>query len=303
MSHFSVLVVGNVESQMEPFQENNMENCPKEYLEFHDVEENAKEEFESGFTTRFKDSSGNLHSRYDLKGENIEEFEKIEIPFKEHYANFAEFVEEYLRGYSKDPENGRYGYWENPNAKWDWYSVGGRWAGSLQLTKEAQLQIEQGLIPASAMPNFSYGFSKEEKEEILKKALVDSALKKNIDIPEMERPRAERARKIWKEWNSKIKFLWSENKERDNWLLRNMGLFFSKEDLKRLNTMSLDEYVECRSIWSPYAVAWDGRWYSRGEMGWFGVSFVNEESWSGQFRELWKEIPEDATLTIVDCHI
>ena len=34
-------------------------------------------------------------------------------------------------GEEKD-EEGRYGYWENPNAKWDWFEVGGRWKKSLK---------------------------------------------------------------------------------------------------------------------------------------------------------------------------
>lgn len=28
-----------------------------------------------------------------------------------------------------DEATGKRGYWENPNAKWDWYEVGGRWDG------------------------------------------------------------------------------------------------------------------------------------------------------------------------------
>jgi len=35
MSHFTVLVIGkDVEEKLAPFQENNMDDCPKEYLKF-----------------------------------------------------------------------------------------------------------------------------------------------------------------------------------------------------------------------------------------------------------------------------
>src|SRR5579859_6601454 len=72
MSHFTVLVIGdNPEEQLAPFQENNMGDCPKEYMVFHEDDD----------------------------------------------CN------------SVDPETGKKGYWENPNRKWDWYSLGGRWAG------------------------------------------------------------------------------------------------------------------------------------------------------------------------------
>lgn len=30
-----------------------------------------------------------------------------------------------------DPETGLRGWWFNPDARWDWYVVGGRWAGAL----------------------------------------------------------------------------------------------------------------------------------------------------------------------------
>lgn len=40
-----------------------------------------------------------------------------------------------------DEKQGDYGYWYNPNAKWDWWTVGGRWSGLLHLkpleTREA----------------------------------------------------------------------------------------------------------------------------------------------------------------------
>lgn len=66
MSHFAVLVFAKDEQEairlMAPYQENNMGDCPKQFLKF---------------------------------------FENDECDF--------------------DPETGKRGYWENPNAKWDYY--------------------------------------------------------------------------------------------------------------------------------------------------------------------------------------
>lgn len=87
MSHFSVAVITttgldqDVEKLLAPFQENNMGDCPKQYLEF-----------------------------VELKGDEIdEEYDEV------------------------DALTGKYGYWENPNAKWDFYRVGGRASGILKL--------------------------------------------------------------------------------------------------------------------------------------------------------------------------
>ena len=46
----------------------------------------------------------------------------------EKYPTLDNYAKEYY-GYRK--VNGRYGYMSNPNAKWDWYSEGGRWEGYL----------------------------------------------------------------------------------------------------------------------------------------------------------------------------
>lgn len=47
-------------------------------------------------------------------------------PSKEKFPTLNEFAKTY-HGYIK--VNGRYGYMSNPNAKYDWYSEGGRWSG------------------------------------------------------------------------------------------------------------------------------------------------------------------------------
>lgn len=49
-------------------------------------------------------------------------------PSKEKYPTMDKLAKEYF-GYRK--VNGKYGYMSNPNAKWDWYSEGGRWSGYL----------------------------------------------------------------------------------------------------------------------------------------------------------------------------
>ena len=100
MSHFAVSVlIGKdelkdktleevLQEKLAPYQENNMGDCPEEYLKFC-VWGN------DGETHWFEDE---------------DEFEKSDIELK-----------------YPDEE----GYWENPNAKWDWYVVGGRFSGFL----------------------------------------------------------------------------------------------------------------------------------------------------------------------------
>lgn len=208
MSHFTVLVIGdNPEEQLAPFQENNSANCPKEYLEFHDVEQEYRNQYKEETRKEFYCSSNNSWGRglnhknfklvidksisnnvildlnkedgggmdYFEKGKKYSCYEKAkehrcpdthiwievidvlesthptpgicftgkievqridppkEITLKEYYPDgFESFIKEWA-GYEKDAETGKYGYWENPNAKWDWHQLGGKWNGYFKI--------------------------------------------------------------------------------------------------------------------------------------------------------------------------
>jgi hypothetical protein len=112
MSHFSVSVlISNdeydprnesvedvVKRKLAPYQENNMRDCPEEYLEFSIETEEVKDSYE----------------KYDFDGD------------------LEEFAKEYF-GYVMN-DDGEFGYWHNPNAKWDYWAIGGRWDGVLEVT-------------------------------------------------------------------------------------------------------------------------------------------------------------------------
>ena len=59
----------------------------------------------------------------------------------------------------------------NPDAKWDWYVRGGRWAGYLWLKEGTE-----PLVPV----NFSWGWSEEEKQKVIDENRADVAVKKDI---------------------------------------------------------------------------------------------------------------------------
>ena len=60
-------------------------------------------------------------------------------PSKEKYPTLDAYAKDY-HGYCK--VNGRYGYMSNPNAKYDWYSEGGRWSGYLTNKEDKTTDIE-----------------------------------------------------------------------------------------------------------------------------------------------------------------
>ncbi len=58
-----------------------------------------------------------------------DKLERVEVSGEEAHGPFADFC-------GRDgceQHEGRWGRWTNPNAKWDWWVLGGRWPGSLKL--------------------------------------------------------------------------------------------------------------------------------------------------------------------------
>lgn len=111
MSHFSVAVItkGNptiteLENILFPYHEYDFD-MPYEYLQFHSY---SKDE--------------------DVK----KEYESADIPWKTKYKTYEEFLIEWY-GARFDDVAQDYGYWYNPNAKWDWWEVGGRWNNKLTI--------------------------------------------------------------------------------------------------------------------------------------------------------------------------
>ena len=264
MSHFTVLVVGdNVEKALQPYHEYECTGVKDEFVVWVDKHDEVDEVYK-------KSDEG--------------EYNDIDHCGREYF------------GYT-DIVNGRIGTHTNPNAKWDWWQIGGRWAGDLLLKKDIDVNFK------ITKPNFSWGWNAEEKAKILEKPVVDSAPKKYIDIEGMEKPMATRAAKQWDEWHSKIKGLPEGDEAVKKWMQENLGFLVMKKDIKRLHDMNREEYIACKSIWAPFAVLWAGKWYEKGEMGWFGISINEDSNWNGQFKELWSEIPDEEIITMVDCHI
>lgn len=134
MSHFSVAVFTDgtktVEQLLAPYQENNMGDCPKEYLEFFDIEEEYKNKYETDSRAMLKTSDGNIIFTWSKEAKEARENGalEVEVPLKALYSTFEDYMESYEGCDGRDSETGRYGYWENPNAKWDYWGVGGRFA-------------------------------------------------------------------------------------------------------------------------------------------------------------------------------
>ena len=135
MSHYRCAVITDgtktVEELMAAYQENNLETVPQEYLEFYDETDEYKSDYEGGSLVFYRDPDTlALYWQYDDRFKSDEVagqryvipggYAKVEIPCNVVYPTFESYMGEFC---DKEPnEDGRYGYWENPNARWDWYT-------------------------------------------------------------------------------------------------------------------------------------------------------------------------------------
>jgi hypothetical protein len=265
MSHFVVVVVGeNVKEQLESFWELDL----------------SQEELLNDKRAVFIDKTKRVLEDYNSKDRD---------------CSIDEYAEQ--EGYFK--KDNKYGYYSNPNAKWDWYVIGGRWRGELKL--KANTKIEgNNYGELGTFDSLDVRDGKKKIEELSPPTHCDFALKRQIDIAGMEEPLRINAERLWTEFHNLT--VDKESDEYKSWLRDNLG-FFSNEELKRLESMPKDEYIACKSTWAPYALLWNGKWYEKGTMGWWGVSSNEETQWPTIFKELWNQIPDNEMITVVDCHI
>lgn len=253
-----------------------------------------------------------------------------EIPLKETYATFDDFMKDWHGSKGRDEKTGKYGYWTNPNSKWDYWRVGGRWAGHFQIKPE----FKDGY--RSQVPEFGWEWKDDRKgqEEIIKAGKVDSALKKHIDFAAMMDAASEKAAIrydfVWEHiikdtpqnepWGEKF---YDKEGGRDEYhaqprvkafsdFTSNVGNKSACEDVGLGHFTSVEEFncthehyinrCRCAAV-STFALLHDGKWAARGEMGWWASVSNEQKDWEESFMEILATIPDDTRLTVLDCHV
>ena len=283
MSHFSCMVIGdNPERLLQPFHEYECTGIKDKYVKFVPTTENIEEEF---------------------------------AKHKGDYKSLSGFASDYY-GYEKN-EEGVWGRKTNPNAKWDWYQLGGRWSGSIiRLKPEAQ-----GVVGNPGVFGNSVG--------------VDSARKGDIDFETRRNEAEATARERYKEVLAvfggtlpKRDYNWKDMIDPENPYFKDMdidekhnmyhnqpamfevkkhsdvlGYFFELEEFE----CTEDEYAQKarRNSCTTFAVIKDGKWYERGKMGWWAI-VSNEKDmndWNKQVEDILDDVSDDTLISIYDCHI
>lgn len=167
----------------------------------------------------------------------------------------------------------------NPNSKWDWYQIGGRWSGYFKLKpgtdgKKGEHRAKQ-LDPT--IPD-------------LPDDVADIAKVKDINWEGMNAAKLEKATKNWSEYEAKIA---AGEKVDPYW---DYGI--EKDDTK-------EQYIKRKSSIATFAVVHNGEWYERGEMGWWGIvsNEKSTEEWETKFDSIIQSLDTEDEVTVVDCHI
>lgn len=210
----------------------------------------------------------------------------------------------------------------NPASKWDWYVVGGRWRGFFT-TKPGTSSGEQGDLDTFDRLAQSKGEPVREVEG------VDVVRKGDVDTDAMEAAAVARAKETWRLYAKAVqgtepnetwdviraRFPEDADAVREAYINQpRIAAVHAAEVLReRVGSMAdwdkfligEERYVEEARLgaFATFAVVVNGEWHEHGEMGWWGVAHDEKDDWPETFRRLWDQIPEDATVSCVDCHI
>lgn len=263
MSHYGVLVIHNenqnIEKHLAPYSEN-LQVEP--YLKYkHD------------------DALKALRDEYGYKEEEIDD------------ALLESFVKEYSSYSLKD---GDVYTTYNPNSKWDWYTIGGRFSDRLELTDEG---IDE------AIKSYDHGWfgqaSEEEQIEYVKYA--DSAPIKYIKWHTTLSQEGKEELRRWWEINIDGDELKDGEKKDEH--------FFWNPDWFRRRYKDVDTYIKLKEMITFFAVLTpDGEWHEPSKMGWFACTDGEPEDelkWDLEFydRFIKPNLDSDLICTVVDCHI
>jgi hypothetical protein len=282
------------------------EKCRKEYQEdtsdfaqFPDG--NIYSIYHGKFCSKYMVKDGKVYCKPEKFGDDPYESEdSLAItylpnrPVKCHYS-FEEYCVDFC-GYRL--ENGCWGYWSNPNAKWDWWTVGGRWSGSM--------------LAAKGIKDVLY--SSEQHDDMLQMGNyrpIDGAFKKDIAFLKMHELQKESASARF----FKLEKAFEQNDASDLGPLtaiKEDGIY-GWGDLLYQAGETLEEYLQRRGLaddanggFYPYAyVDAEGDWHGEGDMGWFGIS-SNDKSkldWHTEVQQFLESLDGDDYLVCVDCHI
>jgi hypothetical protein len=258
----------------------------------------------------------NKHSQY-CKDNNVEKFsEEAQKSWKEFLKPYnqreAELTASQEGLNDPDPDceeckgTGIVQTTYNPDSKWDWWVIGGRWTGYLgnENPEDNPKNWETCKICDGTGDRQSACLDEENGDPWVSY--------KNKMINEILTPREYHLRVIAGNINTDLyerTFKYEQAKACNGcngcqgtgktlkWTLEP-----SNADQMPLENLLLDDPEQMKSF-IPFAIVTpDGKWYEKGNMGWFAIVSDAKDTWKEEALELLKQ-HRDCVAIVVDCHI
>jgi len=295
MSHFCVLIIGDdIEEQLAKFDETlEMPRYVKHTKEGLIAKERQSiEEYKNGTYAEYL--SDPVKYAENCTNEGHLKFLKEDFPKRLTMTDdeIYELATKYYEPEDIGPDGEVYSTY-NPDSKWDWYEVGGRYAGRIAVKDGVEIEV----------PNFSWGWDDDSKEKVIAMGnKTDSAYKRDIDFSKMHRTE-EDYKDALRYWELIVEGDKPKNKEEEE----TVKWSFYKPEYYVNRYKTKEKYAECHSSFAMWAVVKDGVWYEKGKMGFWAMSDETDDEavdWEMNFFDRFiKDLPEDTLITVVDCHI
>ena len=209
-----------------------------------------------------------------------EEIEKLLAPYDEQTEDtrYLEFEPDEDGDYEV---NGVKGYYSNPHAKWDWWVIGGRWRGLLNLKPRKEGTLGEP------------GWTNEGKPDV--PGTCDVAKVRDVDFtPDMDAYK--KSLRFW-ELIVEKKPLRDGEEMPDNWY---------RVEYYEQQFGTKENFAMSKASFGTYAfVSSDGEWHGEATMGWWGMDDNTKDKREKLMTDLCHYIMNhpDEYIAIVDCHI
>jgi len=293
MSHFAVLVIGeDVEEQLQEFDENIVVPQYVKYTkeELIKKEKQDIEDYKNGLYAEFlKDPE---KYKEGIKNDKHIKYLEEDFPKKLNWTD-EEIYQDAIKFYEPEdmtPDGGVYSTY-NPDSKWDWWTIGGRYRDRLVLKDGAK--GEKGYT----MDPFVGSLYRKPIE-----GRCDVARKGDVDWDKMHLTE-EKFDKACRFWEMKVDGAEPETEEEENELKWD----WYKPEFYTERYGNKETYAQCIASFTMWAVVKDSKWYEKGSMGFWACSDETDEEavdWEKNFYDRFiKDLPDETLLTVVDCHI
>ena len=331
MSHFTVMVIGDdVEYQLAPFHEYECTGVDDEYVIDVDQTDEINSWLDETIYVGESKETGKPDYWFNVESAKEKLVTYTEMKRSEWFEATEEDLDAEIRDYfgAEKKDDGKYYRHTNPNAKWDWYQVGGRWSGALKLKDPTLGQLGDrswtnrdqptptGYADITTKGNIDLeGMQAEIREkkskefDMLEEAIGDiKPLSRNATLERIkaEGGTVEDALTVYNdsEFHKAIKKYEKENDVEIGYLF---GDIYEDFYLHLPLNQARVRYVETAALnaLTPFAFVKDQQWVERGEMGWWACvsDEKDKDAWATEFLKMFKELSDDTLITMVDCHI